>query len=161
MKAHTLQRVQLALIVVLLLVIAAMAYKFIVVGSVEKAEDGRTAIVLPPAERSFVLAEMRGFIVGLQQMTAGLASGDMTAVGAAARQMGMSAAQGAPASLVGRLPLEFKTLGFSVHREFDTIAVDADRLRDPRHTLAQLADTLQKCVACHSTYQFKLSPPGQ
>ena len=76
---------------------------------------------------------------------------------AAARQMGMDAAHAAPAQMVGKLPLEFKTLGFSVHRDFDTIALDAENLGDPKHTLGQLADTLQKCVACHSAYQIKLA----
>ena len=68
MNHPTRQRLQLGLIVVLLLVIAAMAYKFIVVGSVEAAADGRTAIVLEPAERAFVLREMRGFVGGLPGM---------------------------------------------------------------------------------------------
>lgn len=153
-------RTQLAIIAVLIAVIAAMAYKFIVVGSVEKAVDGRTAILLEPGERAFVLGEMRGFVAGLQQMTAALAQGDMKAAAAAARQMGMAAAHSAPAPMVAKLPLEFKTLGFSVHRKFDTIALDADSLGDSRHTLGQLADALQKCVACHNAYQIKV-PPGR
>jgi len=155
MKNLTVQRIPLAIIVVLLLVIAAMAYKFIVAGSVEKAADGRVAIVLEPGERAFVLAEMRSFVAGLQQLTAALAKDDMKSAAAAARTMGMAAAHSAPAPMVGKLPLEFKTLGFSVHREFDTIAMDAESLGDPKHTLTQLAGTLQKCVACHGTYQIK------
>lgn len=158
-EAHR-NRLQLAIIVALLLVIAAMAYKFVVAGSTEPASDGRVAIVLEPGERDFVLAEMRGFLGGLQQMTAALASGDMKAAAAAARPMGMSAAHSAPVGLVGKLPLEFKTLAFSTHRDFDAIALDADSLGDPKHTLSQLSATMQKCVACHSSYQFKL-PPGQ
>jgi hypothetical protein len=46
MKDHTRNRIQLALITVLLVVIAAMAYKFIFVGSVERAADERAAILL-------------------------------------------------------------------------------------------------------------------
>ena len=57
-------RIQLSLIVLLLLVIAALAYKFIVAGSVEPGQDGRQAIVLEPGERAFVLREMRGFVAG-------------------------------------------------------------------------------------------------
>lgn len=159
MTAQLRNRIQLAVIVALILAIAVMAYKFIVAGSVEPAPDGRQAIVLQPAERAFALGEMRGFVAGLQQMTAALARDDMKATAAAARQMGMSAAHSAPAAMVGKLPLEFKTLGFSVHRDFDAIALDAESLGDPRHTLTQLADTLSKCVACHNTYQFKV-PAG-
>ena len=61
MNHPTRQRLQLGTIAVLLLVIAAMAYKFVVVGSVEPAPNGRTAIVLAEGERDFVLREMRGF----------------------------------------------------------------------------------------------------
>lgn len=155
MKEHVRQRVQLAIIAVLLLVIAAMAYTFIVAGSVEKAPDERVAIVLTLGERDFVLAEMRAFVAGLQQMTAALARDDMKAAAAAARTMGMAAAHSAPVAMVGKLPLEFKTLGFAVHRDFDTMALDAESMGDAKHTLGQLAGALQKCVACHATYQIK------
>ena len=158
MNHPTRQRLQLGTIAVLLLVIAAMAYKFVVVGSVEPAPNGRTAIVLAEGERDFVLREMRGFVAGLQQLTAALAHDDMKAAAEAARGMGMHAAHGAPVAMVAKLPLEFKTLGFGVHREFDTIAADAQARGDAKHTLGQVASVLQKCVACHDAYQFK---PGR
>ncbi|HMO44779.1 MAG TPA: hypothetical protein PKB14_01965 [Rubrivivax sp.] len=157
MTERSRQRMLLAIIAVLLLAIAALAYKFIVAGSVEKAADGRTAILLESGERAFVLGEMRGFVAGLQQLTAALAQDDMQAAAAAARTMGMGAAHSAPAPMVAKLPLEFKTLGFGVHRDFDAIALDAESLGDPKHTLTQLAGTLQKCVACHSAYQIKVA----
>ena len=65
MSENARSRIYLAVIVLLLLVIAAMAYKFIVAGSVQKAEDGRVAILLEPGERDFALREMRGFVAGL------------------------------------------------------------------------------------------------
>ena len=43
-------------------VVAAMAWKFIVAGSTQKAADGRTVVLLAPAERALMLAEMRGFV---------------------------------------------------------------------------------------------------
>lgn len=155
MDHPTRQRLQLGIIAVLLLVIAAMAYKFIVAGSVERAADARTAIVLESGERDFVLREMRGFVAGLQQLTAALARDDMKAAASAASGMGLHAAHGAPVAMVAKLPLEFKTLGFGVHREFDAIAADALARGDPKHTLGQIATVLQKCVACHDAYQFK------
>lgn len=157
MTPRTAQCLPLAIIAVLLLVIAAMAHKFIVAGSVEQVADGRSAIVLEPGERAFVLAEMRGFVAGLQQLTQALSEEDMKAVASAARRMGMAAAHSAPAPMMGKLPLEFKTLGFEVHRDFDALALDAESLGDARHTLAQLAGTLNKCVACHASYQIKAS----
>ena len=77
-------------VAVLAAIIAGLAYKFIVVGSTEKSADGRTAIVLAPAERDLVLAEMRGFVAALQQISAALAKDDMQAVAKAARGIGMA-----------------------------------------------------------------------
>lgn len=98
---------------------------------------------------------MRNFVASLQLIADALSCDDMKAVAKAARGMGMAAAQDAPLALMGKLPLEFKTLGFSVHREFDVMATDAESFGDPKHTLAQLSESLQKCVACHGTFQIK------
>jgi len=59
-----------------------------------------------------------------------------------------------PPALRAKLPQEFRQLGFSVHREFDQIALDADSLKDVGYSLNQLSDTLKKCVNCHATYQI-------
>ena len=153
-------RIQLSLIVLLLLVIAALAYKFIVAGSVEPGQDGRQAIVLEPGERAFVLREMRGFVAGVQQLTDALARDDLKAAAAAARGMGMAEAHGAPPALLAKLPLGFKTLAFSTHGGFAALAADADALGDPKHALGQLAGVLGQCVECHNAYQFA-TPAGK
>ncbi len=154
MAPGTRNRLQWAIIGLLLLVIAALAFKFIVVGSVEPGQDGREAIVLEPGERAFVLREMRGFVAGVQQVTAALARDDLKAAAAAARGLGMAAAHDAPPTLLAKLPLGFKMLAFSTHGAFDALAADADSLGDPKHTLGQLSDALRKCVECHEAYQF-------
>jgi hypothetical protein len=148
-------RIYLATIALLLLVIGAMTYKFIVAGSTEKAEDGRVAILLDPVERALMLREMRAFVAGLQLMSDALSRDDMKGVAKVARGMGTARAHDVPLALMGKLPLGFKTLAFSVHGGFDTIAVDAEGIGMPKHTLSQLSDVLQKCVACHSSYQVK------
>jgi hypothetical protein len=148
-------RIYMATIAALVIAIAAMGYKFIVAGSTESANDGRLAITLEPAERGLMLREMREFVVGLQAIADGLARDDMKAVANASRGMGTARAHDVPLTLMGKLPLEFKTLALGLHREFDTIAMDADGIAMPKHTLGQLADALQKCVACHNSYQVK------
>jgi hypothetical protein len=155
------RRVYLATIAVLLLVIAAMAYKFIVVGSTQAGEDGRVAIVLAPAERAFMLREMREFVAGLQRIEDALARDDMPGVAKASRELGSGRAHDVPVALMGKLPLEFKTLALDTHREFDTIAAEAEANGTPKHALAQLADVLHKCVACHVTYEVKLQVARQ
>lgn len=151
-------RIYLAIIAVLVVVIAAMAYKFIVAGSTEKAEDGRVAIILEPGERALMLREMRDFVGGLQVISDALSREDMKGVANAAREMGTARTHDVPVAMMGKLPLEFKSLALSVHREFDSIATDAEGIGTPKHTLTQLSDVLQKCVACHSSYQVKAAP---
>ena len=155
MTAAAWNRIYLVIIAVLVLVIAAMVYKFLIAGSTVKGEDGRVAVVLEPGERAFMLHEMRDFVGGLQAISDGLSRGDMQAVAKAARAVGTAKAHDVPVAMLGKLPIEFKKLALGTHREFDTIAADAESVRTPKHTLQQLSDVLQKCVACHSTYQLK------
>lgn len=150
-----------AVIGLLLLVIGIMAYKFIIAGKTTAGADGRVAILLEPGERTLVLKEMRQFLEATQAMTDALTRDDLQAFAKAAKPMGMAASRNAPASLVGKLPIEFKTLGFSVHDDFDRMALDAESLGDSRHSLSQLSATLQKCVACHKTYQLAAGPSPQ
>jgi hypothetical protein len=37
------------------------------------------------------------------------------------------------------------------------MALDAESLGDPAHTLAQLTKTLGQCVACHASYELALN----
>ncbi len=64
--------------------------------------------------------------------------------------------QGVPGTLMGKLPLEFKKLGFDTHTRFDQLALDAEQLGDPGHSLTQLAELMQNCVACHAAYRFEV-----
>jgi len=80
-------RIYLVTIAVLLLVVAAMAYKFIVAGSTQKGEDGRVAVILEPGERALMLREMREFIAGLQRVADALSRDDMPGVAKTSRAM--------------------------------------------------------------------------
>ncbi len=150
--------VYLSVIGLLLLVIFAMAYKFLIAGSTAPADDRRIALRLDSSERALVLAEMRGFLTATQQIAAAVVRNDTAAIASAARPMGMAAAGNVPATLAAKLPLEFKQLGHAVHGDFDRIALDAEALGDARHSLAQLSETLNKCVACHAVYQIAMPP---
>jgi hypothetical protein len=149
-------RIYLATIGVLLLVIAAMVYKFIVAGSTQQGEDGRVAIILEPGERTLMLREMREFVAGVQLISGALSRDDMPGVAKAARGVGSAKAHDVPVAMLGKLPLEFKILAFGTHRGFDGIAADAEANGTPKHALIQLSDVLQKCVACHASYQIKV-----
>ena len=140
---------------ILIIAIVAMGYKFMVVGSVVPATDGRQAIVLEPAERDLVLGEMRMFLESVQKITQAATAEDMVAAAKAAREVGLAAQQAVPGSLMGKLPLAFKKLGFDTHSKFDALALDAEQLGDPKHTLQQLTTLMNNCIACHATYRIQ------
>lgn len=120
------------------------------------SSDGRVRLLINNTERDFVLAEMRHLLSASQIILDATLDGDMSRVAEEARKAGMADVQNIPpeirASLLGRLPLEFKQLGFSVHEGMDTIALDAESLGDREHTLRQLASLMNTCVACHAAY---------
>ncbi len=144
----------------LLILVVLMAYKFILSGSVVPSSDGRQSIQLEAYERDLVLAEMRLFLSSMQQITEGLSKEDMSQVITAARKVGAAAQQAMPGSLVGKLPLAFKKLGFDTHKKFDMLALDAESLGDPQLTLQQLAELANNCVTCHATFRMdvKIDP---
>ncbi len=120
------------------------------------AADQRTPLVLLDHERHLVLEEMRNFLAVLQTITDALPREDMKEVARAARTMGSGAANEIPPVTVAKLPNEFKVLAGGVHTSFDLIALDAETLGDPKHTISQVSEMLQKCNACHGIYQIKV-----
>lgn len=139
--------------------VAALVF-FGVIGKAVKPEAGstdrRAKLLLSASERDLVLAEMRGLLTSSQAILDAALDGDMPRAAAAARAAGMGEVEHISLEikgpLMGKLPLEFKQLGFSVHRDFDQIALDAESLGDRDHALRQLAQLMQKCVACHAGY---------
>lgn len=117
--------------------------------------DSRIVLELTPSERAMILDEMRMFLDGVQKMTAAFGKQDMPAVAEAARGLGQKLVHEVPPELRAKLPMGFRQLGFSVHGDFDQIALDADSLKDVSTSLNQLSATLQKCMACHATYQIQ------
>lgn len=122
--------------------------------AVAEESDTRTVVQLSPAHRAVVLNEMRQFLSGLQQISAALSEDDMETVASVARSLGSPMTQHVPPDLKQALPEGFRKLGFSVHSDFDRIALDAESLGDGKHTLSQLGETLSKCVSCHGAYQI-------
>jgi len=131
-----------------------LAYKFLWQGEAVPASDGRKAILLTPGERDLVLAEMRGFLQSVQEIVTAVQQQKVEAAAVAARRVGAAAQKGVPARLIGKLPGEFKMLGFDTHRQFDQLALDAEQLGDPDHTLEQLAALMGSCVGCHTAFRI-------
>ena len=134
--------------------VGVVLYLFVVRGSIAPASDGRIAILLEPGERELVLTEMTAFLQSTQTILASASSGDLEHAVTAARQVGAEAQAGVPASLMGKLPLEFKGLGLDTHRRFDQLALNAEDLGDPAQTIRELSEVLTNCVGCHAAYRI-------
>ena len=137
------------------MVVAGMTYKFIVQGAVEQGVDGRLAIQLDDHERQLVLSEMRAFLESVQQIMHGISDNDMKLVATSASSVGLASQQAVPGSLIAKLPLSFKKLGRDTHAKFDELALDAGQFGDSGHSLSQLGNLMQNCVACHAAYRFE------
>lgn len=144
---------------VLMLAVMGLLYKFVVSGNTISGSDGRIAIVLQDDEKNLVLTEMRAFLNSVQLISTGLVENDMKKVAENARAVGAAAQQAVPGSLIGKLPIEFKKLGFDTHGQFDMLAMDAEQLGDREHSLKQLSVLMQNCVGCHAGYRL-ITEPG-
>lgn len=122
------------------------------------AFERRAVLALTPAERAILLEEMHAFLGGVQKLTDALGRQDFPAAAQAARVLGPAMAHEVPAAMRAKLPPEFRQLGASTHADFAQIAMDAESLGDVSHSLGQLSATLQKCVACHTSFQVRVSP---
>lgn len=117
--------------------------------------DNRQVLNLTEPQRHQVLTEMRDLLAGTQDILDALAKDDMTTVAEHARALGFDMKHKAENPLHDVLPKEFMQIGMPMHKAFDQIAADATSLKDPKHTLQQLSATMDKCTACHATYQIQ------
>jgi hypothetical protein len=146
-------KVSWSLVFVLSIIVAIFSYKF-TVGEVKPSEDGRLAVQLTKDERNALLLEMRTWLQSTQSVLAAVSEKNFEEVSRVAKISGMSAEADTPASLFRKLPAAMKALGFDTRKKFDEISDDAVKLRNPEHTIKQLSNTMNNCIACHSAYRF-------
>jgi hypothetical protein len=130
---------------------------FFVRGNTAAGTDYRTAIVLQSSERDLILSEMRGLLAAVQEILEGVNQGDIDRIVRSSRSVGMAMAVDESPLLMAKLPLAFKTLGLSVHREMDQIADAAEGGKPIPELLKMASNTLAKCVACHASWQLKVN----
>jgi cytochrome c556 len=147
-------KLTLAAIVLWLVTIAVFGW-FFVHGNTRSSADGRTAVVLAPLERDLILGEMRGLLGAVQGIMEGLEKNDNVRVAQAARAVGMASAVDVNPALMAKLPVEFKSLGMSVHHDMDDLAAAAEAGKTSQELLGSLGQTLSKCVACHASWQLQ------
>jgi hypothetical protein len=125
-------------------------------------EDGRRVVRVSPSDKVLILTEMRELLSALNRMHGALAVGDPLGAAEAAESVGMGMVKNLAereASLIAKLPVEMKKLGFSTHENFDDIA---KKLRenpgmDQRAISSELKTLTDKCVACHASYRIEVT----
>ncbi len=137
--------------------IAAMGLCLVATTVMASNSDERRVLLMTEMQRNHILVEMRALLAGTQNILHALAVDDMAAVARHARPLGTGMAHKSEDHLQAALPKEFVQLGMSVHKDFDQIATDAESLKNFRHTLKQLSQSMNKCVACHAAYQIRIT----
>ena len=134
----------------------AVAGWFFVKELTETGVDGRTEILLAPAERDQILAEMRQLLKAVDGVVKGLgeAQPDRKSMETAARVAGMGMAVDVEPALMAKLPLPFKQLGMSIHKDMDALADAVAGEETPRQLLQRLSSMTARCTACHDMYRF-------
>lgn len=129
---------------------------FFVKGWTTKGADGRTEILLAPAERDQVLAEMRHLLKAVHGVTTGLAGPEqgMKEAEVAARAAGMSMAADVNPSIMAKLPLAFKQMGTSVHQDMDELADAIVQKETTARILSRLSSITARCTTCHDLYRI-------
>lgn len=127
---------------------------FFVKGATTPGSDGRIEIALAPAERDLILAEMRQLLRGVQGIITAVNEHNAKGTETAARVIGMGMASDVEPAIMMKLPLPFKQMGMSVHRDFDAIANGVAQGEAGPQTLQRLSGIMSRCTTCHDLYRL-------
>jgi hypothetical protein len=131
---------------------------FFVQGWTTQGTDGRMQIVLAPTERDLILGEMRMLLKAVHGVVTGLAvqnqEADRAQIEQAARSAGMAMAADVNPALMAKLPLPFKQMGMSIHKDMDALADAIVQKETPQQILQRLSSMTARCTTCHDLYRF-------
>ncbi|MGV3665562.1 MAG: hypothetical protein ACO1NV_05485 [Leptospira bouyouniensis] len=154
------KHLQFAKIAILLwlVTIITLGYLFYY-GNTSKSLDSRTAIHLTPAERQLVLTEMRALLEAVNGMLNGLGEKDYEKAAKSAEAVGMglvASLEHQEKTILLKLPVSFKKLGFGTHEKFDSIAAKIRKKEEIHSILKDMDELTKNCVACHASYKIEL-----
>ena len=133
---------------------------FFVQGWTTQGTDGRTQIVLASVERDLILGEMRMLLKAVHGVVTGLAGqdqeADRTQIERAARSAGMHMEADVNPALMAKLPLPFKQMGMSIHKDMDALADAVVQKETPQQILQRLSSMTARCTTCHDLYRFSV-----
>lgn len=128
---------------------------FFIKGRTSISTDNRKAVILDPQEKDMVLGEMRTILTAINGVLKALPNQDLSGASKAAKSAGMAMAVDASPVFMAKLPIEFKSLGMSLHADFDTLAADIDKGMTEKQIVERLGAITNKCIACHSSYRLQ------
>lgn len=142
--------------IILWTVTLAVAGWFFVQGWTTKGADGRMEILLAPAERDQILAEMRQLLKAVDGVVRGLGETepDRKLMETATRAAGMQMAADTSPAIMAKLPLAFKQMGMSIHKDMDALADAVVQKETPQQILQRLSSMTARCTICHELYRF-------
>jgi cytochrome c556 len=145
----------MAVFVLWVITLAVLGWLFIK-GLTAEGSDGRTEILLATAERDQILAEMRQLLKAVDGVVRELGEPkpDLKLMEAAARAVGMHMAADTEPAIMAKLPLPFKQMGMSIHKDMDSLADAITQHEMPQQLLKRLSSMTARCTACHDMYRF-------
>ncbi|MCS6318255.1 MAG: cytochrome c [Nitrospira sp.] len=144
---------------VLWIVTMGVVAALFVQGHTRPGTDGRTEIVLAQAERDLILTEMRQLLKTVHGVVTVLGSPDqnLKAAESAARSAGMAIAVDVNPAVMLKLPLAFKQMGMSIHKDMDRLADGIAQGDTSVQILNRLSSMTARCTACHDMYRFSIA----
>lgn len=79
---------------------------------------------------------------------------DRHAMAMIARQAGMGMATDVEPTIMAKLPLPFKQLGMSIHKDMDALADAIAEGATTQEIVRRLSDMTARCTACHEMYRL-------
>lgn len=151
------KRLIIPISIISVMINVGLVYLFFIRGeNAQLAEDNRTTITISVENKEIVLSEMRSFLESVKLINEGIVEDNPEKIILAGKKSGGSAVHHAPKGLLRKLPIGFKSLGFSTHDMFDKIAEDAKERFDKRQAQQQLNTLLNNCVSCHAAYKLEV-----
>jgi len=148
----------MAVFVLWVITIAVLGW-FFIKGLTVEGSDGRTQILLATAERDQILAEMRQLLKAVDGVVRGLGEPqpDLKQMEETARAVGMHMAADTEPAIMAKLPLPFKQMGMSIHKDMDALADAIVQNETPQQILQRLSSMTARCTVCHDMYRFGAS----
>ena len=146
------RRIAIVALAVWAITIAGGIYLFFS-GYTTPGGDGREVVLLAPAERDGVLAEMRALLQATADITEALARNDNVAIAAIARPVGTAAMEGDRRRSLPSCHC-LQEAGLKAHTGFDKLANAADGGATTPELTGMLAVQLSVCTGRHAAHRF-------